>query len=167
MEAKVQESIEVPEPPLTDAGVRVHAVLLADNATVPGNPPEGVTVIVEVPAVFTVAVTAVGFEVSVKPAGGFTVKATVAVWVRDPLVPVTVTVTDPVDVNVQDRVEVPEPPVTVAGVREQAALLPVMPTLPLKLFSGEIVIVEVAAEPTEVVTLAGLALIWKSGTATV
>jgi len=87
--------------------------------------------------------------------------------VREPLVPVTVTVTGPAVENVHDSVEVPEPLVTVAGVNVHAALSLVNATLPVKPFTGAIVIVELPATPTVVVTLTGLAEIVKSGTATV
>jgi len=59
------------------------------SATVPVNPWTGATVIVEVPAVPALAVTVVGAAVTVKSR---IVTVTVAVWVREPLVPVTVTV---------------------------------------------------------------------------
>ena len=84
-------------------------------------------------------------------------------WESEPLVPVTVTVTVPVLVKVQDRVEVPEPPVTVAGVRVQAVLLEVRATLPAKPLRGLTVIVEVPAELTVTLTVFGLAAIVKSG----
>ena len=84
-------------------------------------------------------------------------------WESEPLVPVTVTVTVPVLVNVQDRVEVPEPPVTVAGVRVQAVLSEVRATLPAKPLRGLMVIVEVPAELTVTLTVFGLATIVKSG----
>ena len=76
----------------------------------------------------------------------------------------TVTVTGPVDVKVQDRVEVPEPPVTVAGVRVHAALFTVRATLPVKPFTGETVIVDTPGELTITVTVVGLAETEKSGT---
>jgi hypothetical protein len=76
---------------------------------------------------------------------------------------VTVTITDPAEANVQESVEVPEPPVTVAGVSVQAALSDTRATSPVKPFKGEIVIVEVPAEPTVTVTDAGLAEMVKSG----
>jgi len=59
------------------------------SATVPVNPWSGATVIVEAAAVPEVVVTDVGLAVRVK---SLTVTATVAVRVRPPLVPVTVTV---------------------------------------------------------------------------
>ncbi len=52
------------------------------------------------------------------------------------------------------------------GVRVQAALLVVKETVPVKPFTGEIVIVEVPAELTTTLTVAGFAEIEKSGTAT-
>ena len=84
-------------------------------------------------------------------------------WESDPLVPVTVTFTDPADVNMQDSVEVPEPPVIVVGVRVQADLSDVSPAVLVNPFNGETVIVEVPAEPTDTVTEVGLAEIVKSG----
>ncbi|HZC81588.1 MAG TPA: hypothetical protein VE222_07675 [Nitrospiraceae bacterium] len=59
------------------------------RVTVPVNPFTGATVIVEVAAVPEVVVTDVGLAVTVK---SLTVKLTVAVCDRVPLVPVTVTV---------------------------------------------------------------------------
>ncbi len=84
---------------------------------------------------------------------------------REPLVPVTVTVTDPATVKVQERVEVPEPPVTVAGVRVQAALSDVKATSPVNPFSGEMVIIEAPGEFTAIVTIVGFAEMVKSGRA--
>ena len=74
------------------------------------------------------------------------------------------TVTGPVAVKVQDRVDVPEPPVTVAGVRVQAELFAVRATLPVKPFTGETVIVDTPCELTTTVTVVGLAVTEKSGT---
>ena len=75
------------------AGVRVHvspAGETADvSATVPVNPLTGATVIVEVAAVLTVVVTAVGLAATVK---SVTLKVTVAVAELAPFVAVTVTV---------------------------------------------------------------------------
>ena len=73
------------------------------------------------------------------------------------------TVTEPATVKVQDKVDVPEPPVTVAGVRVHAELSDAMATLPVKPFTGEMVIVEVPAEPTITATEVGLAEMEKSG----
>lgn len=81
----------------------------------------------------------------------------------EPLVPVTVTVIDPVAVNVQDRVDVPEPPVTLFGVRVQLVLSDARATVPVNPFKGETVTVEVPAELTATVTAVGLADTAKSG----
>ncbi len=74
-------------------GLRVHVrpagETLLVSVTVPVNPCSGATVIVEVPAIPALTVTLVGLAVTVK---SLTVTVTVAVWVREPLVPVTVTV---------------------------------------------------------------------------
>jgi len=92
-----------------------------------------------------------------------TLYATFVEWDREPLVPVTITVTEPAELKVQERVEVPEPPVTVVGVRVQAELSDVRATSPANPFTGEIVIVEVPAKPTVAVTAVGLAEMVKSG----
>ncbi len=75
------------------AGVRVQvnpagATALV-RATVPVKPFRGATGMVEVAAVLTVVVAAVGLAVTEK---SVIVTVTVAVWVMLPLVPVTVTV---------------------------------------------------------------------------
>ena len=92
-----------------------------------------------------------------------TVKSTVAEWERLPLVPVTVTVTLPAAVKVQDRVDVPEPPVTVARDKVQAELSDTRATSPVNPFSGETMIVEVPGEFTTTVTAVGLTVMVKSG----
>ena len=79
--------------------------------------------------------------------------------------PVTVTVTVPAAVKVHERIEVPEPPVTEGAERVQAVLPLVRATLPVNPFNGEIVIVDVPADPTVTVTEAGFADIVKSGAA--
>jgi hypothetical protein len=89
----VHDRVEAPEP-VTLVGVRVHERPVAGETvwarlTTPTNPLTAVTVIVEVPAVPTVVLTAVGLAVTVKSC---TMKLTVALWDRLPLVPVTVTV---------------------------------------------------------------------------
>ena len=76
--------------------------------------------------------------------------------------PVTVTVTEPATAKVQDNVDVPEPPVTVVGVRVQAALSDASATLLVKPLTGLIVIVEVPAELTATETVVGLAARVKS-----
>lgn len=71
--------------------------------------------------------------------------------------------TVPAVVNVQDSVEVPDPPVTLVGVKVQAVLSEATATVPVKLLSGDTVIVEVPAELTITLTVVGLAEIVKSG----
>jgi len=66
---------------------------------------------------------------------------------------------------VHDNVEVPEPPVTVDGLRLQSPLSETRATSPAKPFNGDIVIVEVAGTPTVADTLVGLAAIEKSAAA--
>jgi len=65
--------------------------------------------------------------------------------------------------KVHDKVEVPEPPVTVVGLSVHATLSLVKATLPVKPPKGEIVIVDVAAIPTVAGTTVGLADMLKSG----
>jgi len=94
----VTVSVALPEPPETMLGTIV-AVMLEDEATavrvtVPVNPPDGVTVIVDVPWPPVVNVMFVGLEVNVKST--VTVRnmmvIVAVVWDNGPLVPVTVTV---------------------------------------------------------------------------
>jgi len=66
-------------------------------------------------------------------------------------------------VNVQDNVDVPEPPVAVVGDRVQAELSDVRATVPVNPFNGEMVIVEAPAEPTDTATEVGEAEMVKSG----
>jgi hypothetical protein len=74
-----------------------------------------------------------------------------------------VTVTVPAELKLHESVEVPEPPVTVVGVRVQAELSLARRTSPVNPLTGDIVIVEVPGEPTVTVTVVGLASIVKSG----
>jgi hypothetical protein len=121
---------------------------------------ETVTVHVEVPPMLMLlGEQATAVEVLSSDA---TLNMTVVVWISEPLVPVTVTVTLPVDVNVHDSVEVPEPPITLGGVRVQAVLSLVRSTVPVKPLTGAIVIVEVPGELTTTGTVVGLAVIVKS-----
>jgi len=92
-----------------------------------------------------------------------TVNATVVAWERLPLVPVIVTVTLPVDEKVHDRVELPEPPETDAGVKLHAALPLVTATAPVNPFNGEMDMSDVPAELTFTSTAVGFADIVKSG----
>jgi hypothetical protein len=135
----------------------------AVRLTVPVNPPDPVTVIVDVPAAPALTVTAVGLADRVKLAGGLTLNVTVAEWESVPLVPVTITGNVPVAVNVHVRVEVPEP-VTLVGDRAHDVLLLVRLTTPLKPCRAVTVIVEDAATLVVAATVVGLAEIVKSWT---
>ncbi len=73
------------------------------------------------------------------------------------------TVTLPSAVKVHDRLDVPDPPVTVARDNVQAELSDTRATSPVNPFSGEIVMVEVPGEFTATVTAVGLAVMVKSG----
>jgi hypothetical protein len=74
-ELKVQDSVALPDP-VRLVGETVHEVLFVIRFTVPVKPLIGATVMVEVPAVPTFRVTAVGLAVMAK---SVTVNATVAV----------------------------------------------------------------------------------------
>src|SRR5437773_2036325 len=87
----------------------------------------------------------------------------VAVVVAPRGVLVTSTVTLPAAVKVQDRVDDPEPPVTVARDKVQAELSDTRATSPVNPFSGETMIVEVPGEFTTTVTAVGLTVMVKSG----
>ena len=90
-------------------------------------------------------------------------------WDRVPLVPVTVTVNVPPLGEVHDRVEVPDPPVTLVGVRVQVRppvgdTVAVSATVPVNPLTGVMVMVDVPAWLTLTATLVGLATIVKSVT---
>lgn len=159
----MQDSVDVPEPPVTLAGVRVQAELSEVRDTVPVKLFSGEIVIVEVPAVLTTVDTEVGLAAMVKSGVAVTVYVIVTEWLNEPLEPVTETGTVPVAVKVQESVEVPEPPAMVAVLRVHAELSEVSATLPVNPLIGEIVIIEVPAELTTTVTVVGLAAIEKSG----
>ena len=70
----------------------------------------------------------------------------------------------------QDSVEVPEPPVMLVGLRLQVRpvmgdIVLVRSTVPVKPLTGLSVMVEVPVSPAKMLTLAGLALMMKSGAA--
>ncbi len=77
--------------------------------------------------------------------------------------PVTVTVTIPVVAKVQDSVDLPEPPLTLVGVRVHASLSAERATSPVKALRGDMVIVDIPAVPTAMLAAVGLAEIVKSG----
>ena len=90
----IQDSVEVWDAPRTIlVGLRVHVRPAGEtvdvSATVPVNPFNGATVIVEVTAVPEFVATLVGLALTVK---SLMVTVTVAAWDSAPLVPVTVTV---------------------------------------------------------------------------
>ena len=64
-DAKVQESVALPEP-VTLVGLTAHAVLLVANATTPAKPFCAETVTVELPELPAFTVTIVGLTVTVK-----------------------------------------------------------------------------------------------------
>jgi len=167
----VHESTEVPEP-VRLVGFRVQpSPVIGDTVAVrlmtPLNPWRAVTVIVEVPVAPALPVTDVGAGAIEK---SWTVKVTDAECERVALVPVTVTVSLPVD-PLHESVEVPEP-VTLVGVRVQVR--PVDGATPavrlmtsLKPCNAVTVIVEVPETPARTVTEVGPAEMLKSCTVTV
>ncbi len=140
--------------------VRPEGATVDVSATVPVKPLTGATVIVEVAAVPTVVMTAVGLAVTVK---SVTVTITIAVLDIAPLVPVTVTVNVAAVADEQDSVDVCDAPRTrLLGVRvhvrPEGDTVEVSATVPVNPLLGATVIVEVAAVPAVVVTAVGLAL---------
>ncbi len=89
------------------------------------------------------------------------------VRVRVALVPIIVRVNIPLVEEMQERLEVPEPLVTLLGLRVQARpdggeTEVLNTTVPVNPFTGPIVMVEVPVPPTSMATLVGLALMVKS-----
>ena len=133
------------------------------RATVPVNPLTGATVMVDVPVPPAKKVIMVGLADMVK---SVTVKVTAAVWVMEPLVPVTVTVYVPAGPE-QDSVEVCDAPSTMlVGLSEHVKpagdTVEVRATVPVNPPIGATVIVEVAVAPASADTLVGLAVTLKS-----
>lgn len=166
---KMQDSVELPDPPVMLVGDKVQAELLLVKPTVPVKPFRGEIVIDEVPAEPTTTLTVVGLAAMVKSGAGVILKVTVAKCDSDPEVPVTVTVNEPVADPVQERVDVPDAP-RIILVEDRVQVRPVVgkivsarPTVPVKPFKGARVIVEVPAMPTIADTDVGLAAIVKSG----
>ncbi len=161
-DAKVHDRVGLPEP-VTLVGETAHEVLLVVRLTRPGNPLSPETVIVEVPAEFTLRLRLVGLAVIVKSC---TRRVTVAEWRSEALIPVTPTWSVPADVIVHERVELPEP-VTLVGLRLQKVLLVVRLTIPVKPLTAVITMLEVAAAFTFTLTTEGLTVIVKSWTVNV
>ena len=92
--AELQETVAVPEPVTVPGVIAPHvkpAGTVSVRVTTPANPLTAVTVIVE--TADEPALTAAGEEAAmVKSGGNPNVKVAAAVWTREPLVPVTVTV---------------------------------------------------------------------------
>ena len=59
----MQDNVAVPEP-VRLVGLTVHEVLLVDRVTTPENPSSAVTMILEAPAVLTLALTMDGLAVT-------------------------------------------------------------------------------------------------------
>jgi len=161
----LHERVELPDPPVmvVELKEQVRPVLgeiEVESETEPVNPLTGAIVIRSVPDAPASIVT-VGDAAVIVKSGTATMYATVAVCDSDPLVPVTVTVKDPEDVNVHESVEVPAP-VTLVGVSVHAALLEERLTTPLKPPTAATVIVDVPAWFALTLTLVGLAAIVKS-----
>jgi|SRR5579864_374698 len=158
----MHDKVDVPLPPVTVVGVRVHERLVefepTARATVPANAFAGVTVTVEAPAEPAIAVTGVGLALTAK---SWTVNVIVIECERLPLVPVTVTGTIEVDEKVQDSVELPEP-VTVEGLRAHDVLFETRLTIPAKPFRGVTVMLDVPAAFTSTLTLGGVPVTVKS-----
>jgi hypothetical protein len=162
---ELQDSVAVPDPVTMDGVIAPHVSpdgTVSVRVTVPVNPLIPVTVMVDI-AVWPTSTAAGEVAAIVKSAAGFTVKVTVAECTSEPLVAVTVTAKVPVDVRVQESVEVPEP-VMVVGDRVQAALFAARVAVPANPLIAVSVIVEVPAVFTVTVTLVGLAVMVKSWT---
>jgi len=145
----------------------------AVKATLPVNPPVRVIVILLVPLAPWLMVRLAGLADNEKSAvaTGFTVKAIATVWLRLPLVPVTVTVAAPV-AALLDAARVSVVLLPVVGVGLKLAVTPagkplaVNPTLPVNPPVRVIVIVLVPLAPWPIVRLPGLADNEKSAGAT-
>jgi hypothetical protein len=140
---------------------------LALRATLPVNPPEGVTVMVLAPVAPRVTVAAVPAKAKLGVCTAVTLKLMVVVWVSVPLTPVTVMVAAPM-VAVLDAVKVSAlVPVVDAGLN--AAVTPVgnplalRATLPANPPEGVTVIVLAPVPPCATETLAGAAAREKLG----
>jgi hypothetical protein len=149
--AVVDEHVRVAVPePVTVPGVIAPQVKPAGTVsvklTIPAKPFNAVIVIVEV------AEEPAGTEAGELAAivKSRVLNVAVAVWTREPLVPVTVTLKVPAVVELQETVAVPEP-VTVPGVIaphvKPAGTVSVSVTTPAKPLTAAIVMVEVADVP--------------------
>jgi hypothetical protein len=160
----LHERDDVPAP-VTLVGFRVQlrpvdGDTVAESATAPLKLFTAVTVTVEVAVPPTLIDAEVGLALIVK---SWTMNATAAVWVKDPLVPVTVTVKVVAVVEEQDKVEVWLAPNTIlAGVKVHVSpageTAEVRATVPVNPLTGATVMVEVPEAPTLTLTLVGEAV---------
>jgi len=154
VDMNVQDNVALPEP-VTLVGETVHEeVVLVARLTTPAKPFTAATVIVEVPATFTLTLAVVGFALTVK---SWTTKVTVTKCESGPLVPVALTWNVPVDVKVHESVEVPAP-VTPVGDRVQDVLLLERLTTPANPLTEDIVTVEEPLAFRSTLTVVGLAM---------
>ena len=156
--AVVIVSVEVPDPPVIVAGLKVPVAPLGspviDNAVFPVKPPTAVTVVVYVVPLPCTTDRLAGAALIVKSVGAVTTRLVEPVCVSAPEVPVIVSVEVPTAVEaavVMVSVEVPDPPTIVAGLN-----VPVAPfgnpasdnaVFPVKPFTGFTVTVYVVPVP--------------------
>jgi hypothetical protein len=153
-ELRVQ--VEVAEAP-RETVVGLHAAVRPDGLTealrftVPVKPFALAIVIATLAEEPTVKITLVGLAEIVKSGEGVTLKVTTAECTREPLAPVTDAVKVPLMEELQDKVDVPEPPVRLVeeSVHDRLAELVVTErlTVPEKPFRDEIVIMEMPVRP--------------------
>jgi len=154
----VHERVEFPGP-VTLVGLRLQDELFDVRVTVPAKPLTAPMSIVDLPAVRMLTFMLAGLAVMVK---SWTTSVTITDRTREPLVAVTRTCLIPVELNVQVRLEVPEP-VTLLGERVQVLFVDRL-TWPLNPFIAVIVIVDMPWALTLTLTVVGLAVIVKSCT---
>jgi hypothetical protein len=159
VDVNLHERVEFPEP-VTLVGLRLQEVLFDVTVTVPAKPVTAPMMMVDVPVVSMLTLMLGGLAVIVK---SWTATVTFTERIREPLVPVTRTCLIPVELNVQVRVEVPEP-VTLVGERVHEVLFVARLTRPANPFTAVIVIVDMPWALTLTLTVVGLAAIVKSST---
>jgi hypothetical protein len=150
--AELQDTVAVPDPITLPGEIAPQVIpegMVSVMLTVPEKPFTAETVIVDVAD--EPASTAVGLvALIVKSATAVNVKVAVVVWVSDPLLPVTVTETAPVEVEEHDKLAEPVP-VTLLGVIaahvKPDGTVSVRPTVPEKPFCPVTVIVELREDP--------------------
>jgi hypothetical protein len=153
VEENLHDRVALPDP-ATLVGDTVHDVLLVERPTLPAKPVTGVTFTVVVPLELALTVTLFGLAVIVK---SWTLKVTVTEWDRLPLAPVTETCFTPVELNVHDRVALPEPVMLAGETLQKEVVLVARLTVPVKPPRLVTVTVDVPAAFTFALTLDGLA----------